>query len=260
MMAIIAIVNQKGGVGKTTTAVTLGHGLALRGKRALVVDLDSQGNVADSLGLEKTDGLYRLIAYNVGKQAITPSGRPRLDVILSDKNTVRAKRNINERDFREYALREALASVADDYDVIFLDAAPGVDVLQLNSLVAATHFIVPVGLDHLAVVGAGDALASAASLGKIGALTGQFLGVLPTMWERTTKESHQQLETLVSQFRQLVWSPIPRDTKAREAPGYGKTLWEYAPGSRALAGVAVNGKQIGGYQAVTDRLLKEVLS
>lgn len=258
-MAIIAIVNQKGGVGKTTTAVTLGHGLALRGKRALVVDLDSQGNVADALGLEKAPGLYNLVARNAGKQAISRSGRPGLDVILSDKNTVRAKRNINERDFREYVLREALDSVLGDYDVVFLDAAPGVDVLQLNSLVAATHFIIPVALDHLAVVGAGDALASAASLGKIGALGGQFLGVLPTMWERRTKESHEQLEALASQFGKLVWPPIPRDTKAREAPGFGKTLWEYAPRSRALVGIIANNKQIGGYQAVVNRLLVEVL-
>lgn len=257
-MATIAIVNQKGGVGKTTTAVTLGHGLALRGKRALVVDLDSQGNVADALGLEKTPGLYDLVANNAGKQAITPTGRSGLDVVLSDKNTVRAKRNINERDFREYVLRDALEGIASNYDALFLDAAPGVDVLQLNSLVAATHFIIPVGLDHLAVVGAGDALASAASLGKIGALGGQFLGILPTMWERRTKESHEQLETLVAQFGQLVWPPIPRDTKAREAPNYGQTLWEYAPKTRALVGVTVNGKQIGGYQAVIDRLLKEI--
>jgi chromosome partitioning protein len=258
-MAIIAIVNQKGGVGKTTTAVTVGHGLALQSKRVLVVDLDSQGNIADALGLEKEPGLYKLIADDADRQAITPSGRPGLDVILSDKNTVRAKRNINERDFREYVLREALAGIADDYDAIFLDAAPGVDVLQLNSLVAATHFIIPVGLDHLAVVGAGDALASAASLGKIGALGGQFLGVLPTMWERRTKESHQQLESLVSQFGQLVWPPVPRDTKAREAPSFGKTLWEYAPQSRALMGITAGGKQVGGYQAVIERLLAEVL-
>jgi len=258
-MVIIAIVNQKGGVGKTTTCVTLGHGLALQGKHTLVVDLDSQGNVADALGLDKTDGLYRLVAHGAGRQAVTPSGRPGFDAILGDKNTVRAKRNINERDFREYVLREALASIVGDYDAIFLDAAPGVDVLQLNSLVAATHFIIPVALDHLAVVGAGDALASAASLGKIGALGGQFLGVLPTMWERRTRESHEQLEVLVSQFGKLVWPPIPRDTKAREAPGFGKTLWEYAPRTRALVGVTANGQQVGGYQAVIDRLLAEVL-
>lgn len=256
---ILAIINQKGGVGKTTTAVTLGHGLAREGRRVLLVDLDAQGNVADALGLEKWAGLYNLLVPTEAKQPIMPSGRPNLDVVPGDKKTVEAKQILAGRAFREYALRDALARVADKYDVVILDAAPGVDVLQIGAIVAADAFLIPVSLDHLAVVGAGDALASAASLSKIGGFQGRFLGILPTMWERQTKESHQQLLALVRQFERLVWPPVPRDVKAREAPRYGKTLWEYAPGCRALVGVQYNGAHQGGYGQVLARLRQEVI-
>jgi len=255
---ILAIINQKGGVGKTTTTVTLGHGLAMGGKRVLLVDLDAQGNVADALGLKKRGGLYQLLVADAGERAVTPSGRMGLDVILSDKRTVEAKQILAGKSFREYALRDALDLVMDKYDVAILDAAPGVDVLQIGALVAADAFLIPVALDHLAVVGAGDALASVASLKKVGALQGDFLGVLPTMWERVSKESHQQLLQLVRQFERLVWPPVPRDVKAREAPAYGQTLWEYAPNSRALLGVQINGGCQGGYRQTLQRLLREI--
>jgi chromosome partitioning protein len=256
----LAIINQKGGVGKTTTAVTLAHGLARCGCCVLLVDLDAQGNVADALGLEKGEALYRLLIENAGRRAIVPSGRERLSVVVGGKRTVEAKQVLAGQSFREYALKNALAKLG-DYDLCILDVAPGVDLLQIGALVAATHFLIPVALDHLAVIGAGDALASVAALKQVGALEAQFLGVLPTMWERTTKESHEQLMTLAEQFQALVWPPIPRDVKAREAPAFGKTLWEYAPlSTRALAGVLVDaGPALGGYSQVMTRLIREVL-
>ena len=257
MTKVIAIINQKGGVGKTTTAVTLGAGLANAGKRVLLVDLDAQGSVAISLGVDKGDGLYRLL-FDGKRKAITPSGRPRLDLIVGDKTTVEAKQRLTGMNFSEAQLKAALGKLP-GYDVIVLDAAPGVDILQVSALVACTHFIIPVALDHLAVVGAGDALATTASLKDVGRFGGTFLGVLPTMWERTTTESHEQLKILAGQYGRLVWPPIPRDTHAREAPAYGQTLWEYAPKTRAIVGARLGEHEIGGYQRVLDRLLDEVV-
>ncbi len=257
-MQTIAILNQKGGVGKTTSAVTLAHGLALQGYEVLLADLDAQGNVADALGLEKANGLYRLLIDGAGRQAISRTGRERMDVILGDKTTAAAKQILAGQSFREQVLRNALVKMKNDYDFAVLDAAPGVDVLQVAAMVAATHFIIPVALDHLAVVGAGDALASAASLTQMGALDAQFMGVLPTMWERTTNESHQQLVLLVDQFKKMVWPPIPLDVRAREAPAFGKTLWEFAPHCRALDGIPNSKKNVGGYRQVIERLLTEI--
>jgi chromosome partitioning protein len=255
MMYVLAIVNQKGGVGKTTTAVTLAHGLARSGARALLVDLDAQGNVADSLGLEKKGALYRALVE--GHDATSGSGRTGLDVILSDKSTVKAKKIVVGESFSEYAIRKALDGVAHHYDFAVLDVAPGVDVLQVGALVAADGFVIPVALDHLAVVGAADALASFASLQEMD-LGGRFLGVLPTFWERSTNESHEQLVTLASRFGRFVWPPVPKDTRVREAPAHGETLWEYAPETRAVRGVEINGGQRGGYAQVLARFQEEV--
>lgn len=254
-MITVAVINQKGGVGKTTSAVTLAHALARLGRPTLLVDLDAQGNVADALGLSKSPGLYSLLI--LGTELVTPSGREGLDVILSDKRTVEAKQILAGRDFREQALAEALSVFYDLYDVCIFDVAPGVDVLQVGALVACDLFFMPVALDHLAVVGAADALASAASLNRM-RMGGRFVGILPTMWERTTKESHEQLQALSNRFGRLVWPPIPLDVKAREAPAFGKTLWEYAPQCRAVMGVKVKHLMVGGYGAAALRLLQEV--
>lgn len=263
-MKTLVIANQKGGVGKTTTAVTLAAGLAREGYAVLLVDLDAQGNVADALGLAKQAGLYELL-FGVPERAVVRRAEgptAALDVVPSDHSTVEVKARLTAMDFREYKLREALARVSAPYQVCVVDTAPGVDVLQVGALVAATHFLVPVGLDHLATVGAADLLASVASLQQVGAFRGKCLGVLPTMWEQSTRESKGQLQALVRGYGRLVWPPIPVDVKAREAPRQGVTLWEYAPGCRALAGAYIQREEgpvrVGGYAEVLSRLRREL--
>jgi chromosome partitioning protein len=257
-MKTLAIVNQKGGVWKTTTAVTVAHGLAALGKSTLLVDLDAQGNVADCLGLKKGPGLYDFLAREAGLAAIVESGRPRLDVVMGDRMTAELKRTLAGDAFGIFKLRNALMDVSTEYDVCVLDAAPGADILQMGALVACTHFLLPVGLAELAVIGAVDALGMVASLKKHDAFKGTFLGVLPTQWDRTTNESQAQLEAMTSKFQALVWPPIPQDTKAREAARFGKSLLEYAVDGRAVRGVEIGGKLVGGYGRVVSRLVREM--
>jgi len=254
-MRTLAIVNQKGGVGKTTTAVTLAHGLVHLHKRVLLVDLDAQGDCADALGIGKKGSLHAFVAQKAGRKAVSTTGRRGLDVVTSDKSTVQLKSELIGMMFREKRLAQALETVAGGYDVCVLDVAPGVDILQVGALIACTHFIIPVALSKLAVVGAGDALASTAALKQAGEFRGQFLGVLPTFWDQRVKENTYQLKTLAAQFKELVWPPIPVDAKAGEAPSYGQTLWEYAPKCRALQGSSYKGKVVGGYCAVLRRLV-----
>lgn len=259
MTTIIAVANQKGGVGKTTTAVTLAHGFAIADYRTLIIDLDSQGQVAVSLGLPQNPGLYRLLAKGAGTSATTNTGRPNLWAVLGDKNTITAQREISAQHFQEYALDNALTGLKDDYDVIVLDTAPGADLLQVNALLACTHFIIPTKLDHLCIQGAADTLATTAGLKKLGALQGQFLGVLPTMWERTTLHTKEQFKVLRKQFGNLMWPPIPQDSKAREATQLGRTLYEHACIGPAMSGRSTgNGQVVGGYRRMVERLVEEV--
>ena len=154
MLTILAILNQKGGVGKTTTAVTLASGLAKKGMQVLLIDLDTQGNVADSLGLPAGDDLRRLLSPELHcplDQVVTPSGLDHLDVIRSDKSTTALKQVLAGVTLREYILIDALQHSG--YEVIILDCAPSVDLLHFAALVAADYLLIPTRLDKLAVNG-----------------------------------------------------------------------------------------------------------
>ncbi len=254
---ILAIANQKGGVGKTTTAVTLAHGLAREGLEVVVIDLDSQGNVADALGLASGNDLYRLLFPGLGAplaEVVTPSGRNHLDVVRSDKRTANLKMALAGEPFREGVLARALRGAA--YDVVILDCAPSVDILHVAALVAADALLVPTRLDQLAIKGVRDVLQSLVAIQQVGGSRCELLGILPTFYDRVTRESHAQLEHLVNTFGALVWPPIPVDTRCRVAPRFGQTLWEFAPDTRALVGIpAGRGSPVGGYIQVVERLL-----
>lgn len=256
-MSTLAIVNQKGGVGKTTTAVTLGHGLAKRGELVLIVDLDAQGNVSDLLGLDKGRGVYRLLVEGV--LDVTGSGRPGLDVVAGGKETAAAKGVLMGRSFRELTLRDGLRRLAARYDWVILDVEPGVGLLQVCALVASDYLLAPCSLEDLAVGGLQDLEDSVATLRDAGATQVRFLGVLPTFWERTTREGARQLEDLEAEYGAQVWPPIPKDVRARESPAYGNTLWEFARKCRALRGLWCSREGfVGGYVKVLDRLMREV--
>lgn len=254
-MKIIAFANQKGGVGKTTTAVTLAHGLANQGLRTLLVDLDPQGHVAYSLGLPKSNGLFQLICQGEPIEKVVVSARPNLDILPGDKHTEKVKRFITLSDFREAVLAEQLHHTR--YQVILLDMAPSLDVLHVNGLVASNWVLIPTRLDALAVDGVREILMT---MGEVANRGHRFDGysILPTFFERTTRETLAQLKELVSAFGNRVWPPIPQDTRMRESAAYGKTAWEYNPESAAMLGYP-NGKQrIGGYRQTLDRLLEVI--
>jgi len=194
-----------------------------------------------------------------------PSGRKGLHVVLSDKKTSLARQILTGRAFREQALARALRPMGGFYGVCVLDAAPSLDLLQICALVATDGFLVPVKLDYLAAAGARRTLESVDALRELGSEHGRFLGIVPTFWDRQTKESDYQLRWLVDQFHELVWPPVPKDCKVREAPAHGETLWEYvsaAPGgghsTPALEGRVIDGERRGGYIQVVMRLLREM--
>lgn len=254
-MITVTVVNQKGGIAKTTTAITLGHGMALRGYRVLVVDLDPQGNIADCLGMQPGNDLMPLLMPGSNKplaDCVTPSGRTGLDVLRSDKMTVNLKLIISSVTMREYVLDNVLNRERAGYDLAILDCAPSVDVLMTAAIVASHYLLIPTRLDQLSVKGVRELLDSLTELRRI--TTCKIGGILPTFYDRQTKESYAQLQHLVRTFGELVWPPIPQDTVCRESSRVGKTLWEYEPNTRAMTGHAdSNGALVGGYVQALDR-------
>lgn len=253
-MHIISFANQKGGVGKTTTAVTLSHGLARLGKKVLLVDLDPQGHVAFSLGIEKQPGLYRLICESEKLNNVVITARENFDILPSDKHTEQVKRHITLSDFRESILLDIFEK--SKYDFILFDMAPSLDVLHLNGLVASDWVMIPTRLDALAVDGVNEILSTMSEIRKQGY---PFLGysILPTFFDRTTRETFIQLKELVKHFGPKVMPPIPQDTRVRESVAYGKTLWEYSPNSSSIKGYPDSGgKSAGGYEQILERIME----
>lgn len=258
-MITISIINQKGGVGKTTTAVNLADLLARMGLTTLLIDADTQGNCADCLGLPPGDDLFRLLAPGQSQSiesCIMHTGRERLDIIRSDKSTATLKSALAGNGLAGFVLAEALES-ATYYDVILIDCAPSLDVIHLAALIASSYILIPTNLQQLAIKGVKEAFQSITTVRRHRVV--QVTGILPTFLNSVERESKLQLINLVRAFGEKVYPPIPVDAKAKEAPRHGQTLEEFAPGCRALIGYTNGGnKQVGGYLQVAARLVGDL--
>lgn len=223
-MRIIAIANQKGGVGKTTTAVTLAHDLARKGHSVVLVDLDAQGNVASCLGMSPAPGLYELLLGIVPLEELLLEPRPSLWLIPSDGSTAKLKSILAGESYRERILAEALEPLTADF--VILDTGPSRDLLHENAHHAANEVIIPAALDHLALIGIAQEIETLKDIREHGHPV-EVLAILPTFWEAVTNESSINLEKLVDTFGDMVLPAIPRTTRLREAPAVGQTIWEY---------------------------------
>ncbi len=234
MTRIITITNQKGGVGKTTTAVHLAHGLAQRGHRVLVVDLDPQGQVATSLGVNPEGGAFFLLVTPpspAARQWVRLTGREGLDIIPGDATTNTAQVVLNAENRPLDAVARVLKPL-EGYDYIVLDTAPSVGGIQERAIWAADGVIIPTATDFLAVDGVAKVLEVLPRLQDAG-WRGRVLGILPTFYDTQTRESKANLAALQKNFPDLTLSPIHRATVLRECAAEGRTVYEYAPRSRA---------------------------
>ncbi len=181
--------------------------------------------------------------------------RENLDILPSDKRTEKVKRHITLMDFRESILADQLRN--SQYDVIFIDMAPSLDVLHINGLFASDWVIIPTRLDAMAVDGVKEILLT---MGEISQRGHQFKGysILPTFFDRTTRETVAQFQEIVRAFGDRVLPPVPQDTRVREASAYGKTLWEYSLNSPAMSGYQDGKTNSGGYQQILDRLMEVI--
>jgi chromosome partitioning protein len=239
---ILAVANQKGGVGKTTTAVNLGAYLAL-GLRVLLVDLDPQANATSSLGLDPSDvelSTYdALIGQAPLRDAIVNSGRAQLDIAPASRALAGAQVELVELADREQRLKNALVDVLDGYEVVIVDTPPSLGILTLNALVAADLLIAPVQCEYLALEGVAQLMET---LDLVRATLNprlELLGMLMTMYDPRTRLSSQVVDEVRRHFpTQTFETVVPRSVRLSEAPSYGKPVLEYEPTSRGASAYA----------------------
>jgi chromosome partitioning protein len=234
---IIAIANQKGGVGKTTTAINLGASLAAAEKRVLLVDCDPQANASSGLGLKKDPSrrsLYHLLTdQELVTNVVQSTELPGLDLIPADKNLIGASIDMLSQEKREFLLREALAPLITNYDFILLDCPPSLDILTLNALVMAQSLLVPIQCEYFALEGVSELLDT---LSRIQTNLNPQLtveGILLTMYDERTNLTHQVGDDLRAYFGEQVFrTVIPRNVRLAEAPSHGKPILLYDIKSR----------------------------
>lgn len=234
MRRTIAVCNQKGGVGKTTTAVNLSSGLAEEGKRVLLVDMDPQGNSTSGLGLEagkKT--IYECLIQGLAtKDAIVKSEIRNLDVLSADIRLSGAELELAQFDKREYRLKDCLESVNMDYDIIIIDCPPSLSLLTINSLVASDGVLIPIQCEYYALEGVASLVNTIERIRKSFNRNLDIDGILLTMFDGRTNLSLQVAESVKKHFKKKVFSvAIPRNVRLGEAPSFGKPINLYDPKS-----------------------------
>jgi len=231
----IAILNQKGGTGKTTTAVNLAAGVAERGHRVLLIDTDAQGNVGVCLGVAGEKSMYHVIVDDVNPIDVAVPVRGGLDVITSDATLAAAeiwlaRQRVEDRS-RIMTRRLNLMQVSRSYDYVILDCGPSLNLLNQNALSYADEVVIPVTCDYLALVGVKQVLRTIKDIERHLHHAVRVSAVLPTFFDQRTRLGREVLETLQGHFKDKCLEPIRLNTRLAEAPSHRKTIFEYAPHS-----------------------------
>jgi chromosome partitioning protein len=252
MGKIIAIANQKGGVGKTTTSINLAASLGVLEKKVLLIDADPQANASSGLGIDVDaveGGTYHVLEHSLSaKDAIVKTSSPNVDIIPAHIDLVAIEIELVDKQDREYMLKKALVEIKDDYDYILIDCAPSLGLITLNSLVAADSVIIPIQCEYFALEGLGKLLNTIKSIQNIHNAALNIEGLLLTMFDSRLRLSNQVVDEVRKHFSSMVFDTIiRRNIRLGEAPSYGESIIDYDATSKG----AVN------YLNLAQELLKK---
>ena len=249
MGKIIAIANQKGGVGKTTTSVNLAASLGVLEKKVLLIDADPQANATSGLGINVDQveiGTYQLLEHTASaEESIIKTDSPNVDIIPAHIDLVAIEIELVDKDEREYMLKKAITHLKSSYDYILIDCAPSLGLLTLNALTAADAVIIPIQCEYFALEGLGKLLNTVKSVQKIHNTDLDIEGLLLTMFDQRLRLSNQVVEEVQKHFTDMVFETIiQRNVRLGEAPSYGESIIKYDVSSKGATNYLSLAKEI----------------